>query len=407
MVGAAAMVLVGMHFDAISDTITPITEQKMFDFIDFNTIGLLAGMMIIIAVLQETGFFEFVAIKAAKFSKGSPWFLLLTFGCVTAFFSMFLDNVTTVLLMVPVTFSVTRELEIPAAPVIMTESMFSNLGGVATLIGDPPNIMISSAAQFTFNEFLLRLLPVTLCVILLSLFLMRFLLRKWIETNPKNIERIMQMDENEAIKDPVTLKKTLVIMLLTVVLLSLHELVGLMPATVALISAGIALFINKSDIQVMLERVEWPTLMFFGALFIMVGTLAHTGFLKSVADGIVSVSHGNMMYAALLILWVAAITSGFMDNIPFTVAMLPIISEIIAVTGEEANILWWVLAIGVGYGGLATPIGSTPGVVSSGLCERKGEPIKFFDWMKLGVPIMLVSIGFVSLLVILTPWIFY
>jgi Na+/H+ antiporter NhaD/arsenite permease-like protein len=264
--------------------------------------------------------------------------------------------------------------------------------------------MISSAAQFTFNDFLIRLFPITLCSIFLSLLLMRFLLKKWIETDPKNIDHILEMDENDAIKDPVTLKKTLVIMLLTVILLSLHDIVGLMPATVALISAGIALFINRSDIQVMLERVEWPTLMFFGALFIMVGTLAHTGFLRSVADGIVSVSHGNMIYAALLILWIAAITSAFMDNIPFTVAMLPVISEIVAVTGKEANILWWALAIGVGYGGLATPIGSTPGVVSSGLCERKGEPIRFLDWMKLGVPIMLISISFVSLLIILLPW---
>ena len=405
--GAAVMVIIGIHFDYISDTISPLTEYKLFDLIDFNTIGLLAGMMIIIAVLQETGFFEYIAIRAAKTSKGSPWLLLLMFGLITAFVSMFLDNVTTVLLMVPVTFAVTKQLEMSPVPIIMTESMFSNLGGVGTMIGDPPNIMISSASKFSFNDFFIRLFPVTVCVIFISLLLLRFLQKRWLNSRPKNIEKIMEMNENEAIKDPVALKKTLAIMILTVFLLSIHDIVGLLPATVALISAGLALLINRSDIHSMLERVEWSTLLFFGALFIMVGTLAHTGFLKSIADSIVNISHGDMIFAALLVLWVSAITSAFIDNIPFTVAMLPVISEIVTVTGSKAHILWWVLAMGVGYGGLATPIGSTPGVVTSGLSERNGEPISFLRWMKIGVPLMLISLIFVSIIVILIPWVFY
>lgn len=407
MIGAAAMVIIGLHFDYISDNIKPLTEYKLFDFIDFNTIGLLAGMMIIIAVLQETGFFEYLAIKATKSSKGSPWSLLLMFGLITAFVSMFLDNVTTILLMVPVTFAVTKQLELSPVPVILTESMFSNLGGVGTMIGDPPNIMISSASRFSFNDFLIRLFPITVFTIFISLLLLRFLYKGWINSKPKNIEEIMEMDENEAIKDPVALKKTIVIMILTVVLLSFHDIVGMLPATVALISAGVALLINRSDIHSMLERVEWSTLLFFGALFIMVGTLEHTGFLKSIADGIVNVSHGDMIYAALLVLWISALTSAFIDNIPFTVAMLPVIGEIVSTTGSEAHILWWVLAIGVGYGGLATPIGSTPGVVTSGLSERKGEPISFLGWMKIGVPIMITSLIFVSLLVLFIPWMFH
>lgn len=374
--------------------------------IDFNTIGLLFGMMVLVSMLEKTGFFQYLGIYTAKKTRGNPWLLMVALGAITAVLSMILDNVTTIILIVPVTIIIADMLKINPVPILMSEALLSNIGGTGTLIGDPPNIMIGSAAAFSFNDFLVHSLPVVLIAWAATLVVFRFVYRRDISRLPENVERLMEMDEKKAIKDPETLKKLLAVFAFTVLLFFLHSVLHMPPAIVALIGASLGLLVvaPKNDPQGVLEKCELSVLLFFASLFMIVGGLEHAGVLEYVAQLLTAGVHGNLLLTAIVILWASAILSAIVDNIPLTVAMIPIITYL-GTTGVPVDLLWWALVFGVGFGGNGSPIGSTAGVIVVAKSEKTDNPISFIDWIKQGAPTMVVTLSIATLaLVFVTPY---
>lgn len=384
--GAVVMVAAGMYFKFYA-------PGQALQAIDFNTIGLLLGMMIIVAILEKTGFFQYLAIVAAKKTKGDPWKLVVVMGTITTLVSLVLDNVTTVVLIAPVTIIIARLLKISPIPILMAEALLSDTGGVATLVGDPPNIMIGSAAHFSFNDFLIHVAPIVFFAWLVTLITLKFVFRKEMKQKPENIDNLMNMNEKDAMKDIKTLKKIAFVLGLVVVLFFMHSSFHMPPSMVALIGASLAFLIvsPKKDPQPILEKVEWSVLLFFAALFVIVGGLEHAGVLNVLAMKIAALAGGNIVVSALAILWISAVMSAIVDNIPFTVAMIPVISYL-ETQGIPVNLLWWALALGVGFGGNGTPIGSTANVVVVAKSEQTDTPITFKSWLKAGTSATLVTL---------------
>jgi len=389
--GALTMLLAGMYFDFYH-------PEDLLEVVDFNTLGLLFGMMLLVGMLEHTGAFQYAGIWTAKKTKGNPWLLMVALSGITAILSMILDNVTTIILIVPITIIIADMIKINPVPILMAEALLSNIGGAATLVGDPPNIMIGSAAGFSFNDFLMHALPVVLVTWVVTLIFFRFLFRKDLKVKPQNIEQLMAMNEKEAITDPVTMKKLLIIFGLVVVLFFLHSALHMEAAMVALIGASLALIwiAPLHDPQKTIEKCELSVLLFFGSLFVIVGGLEFSGVLERAAAFITSGADSNILMTALIILWTSAILSAIVDNIPLTVAMIPIIAYL-GTQGVPVEILWWALAFGVGFGGNGSPIGSTAGVIVVAKSEKTDNPISFVDWMKQGVPTMLVGLIVASL----------
>lgn len=360
--------------------------------IDFNTIGLLMGMMVIIAILEETGAFQYLGIFTAKKTKGNPWMLVVALGTLTTVLSLILDNVTTIILIVPVTIIITKIIKINPVPILMAEALLSDTGGVATLVGDPPNIMIGSAANFSFNTFLTHSLPVVFFAWLATLITLKIVYRKEMKQEPQNIDELMKMDEKEAITDKNTLKIIVFVLLIVIGLFFVHSKVHLAPSVVALIGAALALvFVSpKKDPQKIFEKIELSVLVFFASLFVIVGGLEHAGVLEHVAQFIISGGVDNMVMTAIIVLWASAILSALVDNIPFTVAMIPVIASLQA-QGVEVNLLWWALVFGVGFGGNGSPIGSTANVIVVSKSEQTDTPITFKSWFKSGTAAMIVT----------------
>ena len=383
--GAIVMILAGMIFGFYS-------PEEALHAIDFNTIGLLLGMMTIVAVMETTGAFQYLGILAAKKTKGNPWLLVVALGTVTTLLSLVLDNVTTIILIVPITIVVTKMLKISATPILMAEALLSDTGGVATLVGDPPNIMIGSAAGFSFNDFLTHSLPVVLVAWFVTLFALKFIYKKEMKQKPQNVDKLMKMDEREAITDPRTLKIVIGALMLVVGLFFVHNKIGLEPSMVALIGAAIVLmFVSpKKDPQKTFEKLELSVLVFFAALFVIVGGLEGSGALEKVAGVLVSGAENNIAMTAIIVLWMSAILSALVDNIPFTVAMIPVIASLQA-NGVDVNLLWWALVFGVGFGGNGSPIGSTANVIVVSKSEQTDEPITLKEWLRGGTVIMLVT----------------
>lgn len=383
--GAIVMVLFGMAGGFYS-------PSQALEAIDFNTIGLLMGMMIIIAILEETGAFQYLGIYTAKKTKGNPWLLVVALGTLTTLLSLILDNVTTIILIVPVTVVVTKILKINPMPILMAEALLSDTGGVATLVGDPPNIMIGSAANFSFNTFLTHSLPVVFFAWLATLITLKIVFRKELKEKPQNIEELMKMDEKEAITDKGTLKIIILILCLVVGLFFAHSALHLAPSVVALIGAALALLLvsPKKDPQKIFAKIELSVLVFFAALFVIVGGLEHAGVLEYLANFLVSGGTENMVMTAIIVLWASAILSAVVDNIPFTVAMIPMIAHLQS-QGVEVNLLWWALVFGVGFGGNGSPIGSTANVIVVSKSEQTDYPITFKSWFKSGTSTMLIT----------------
>jgi Na+/H+ antiporter NhaD/arsenite permease-like protein len=377
------------------------SEEEAIHSIEFNTLLLLFGMMIIVSILRRTGLFTYLAIKSAKAAKGKPWRLLVLMGGITAFTSMILDNVTSIVLMVPITILISETLAINPTPILIAEALLSNIGGVGTLVGDPPNIMISQAAGFSFNDFLIHLLPPVLVVLVISLIALMVVFRKELRERPGNIDGILKMDEQEAIRERGTLRKCLLVLLVVCVLFLLQELIGLSSSFIAVIGATMILLLVRPNLEEIFREVEWSILIFFASLFIVVGGIERVGILPFIGAKVVSLANEDMMKCTLCILWSSALLSSIFDNIPFTITMLPLIKRI----GLEvsANPMWWALALGVGLGGNGTPIGSAAGVVTLTIGERARYPITFGDWVKSGTLITLLSCGVVSILLILFP----
>jgi Na+/H+ antiporter NhaD/arsenite permease-like protein len=397
MIGALIIIIVLIYTGLI-----PAHDSVDFVIgsIDFNTIGLLLGMMIIVGILGETGIFQYIGIKAAKLSKGNVWKLLLLLSVITAVGSAFLDNVTMVLLMVPVTISVARVLNINPVSIILAEIFASNVGGAATLIGDPPNIMIASAANLDFMSFAYHMTPEVIVTFLASLVILKILFRKDLKQKPENVDKLMQIDEKKEIKDPVLLRKSVIVLLGVVIAFMFHGALDIEVSIIALAGAAILLVITGIHPGKAFTHVEWPTLMFFAGLFVIVSGVELTGALELFAHQIVTATGGNFEATAVMIIWSSAFASAFVDNIPYTATMIPIIENIsldpnIAsyLDNLDFNPLWYALAIGADFGGNGTLIGASANLVAIAVAERHGYKMMFRDFIIKGMPFMIATVA--------------
>ncbi|AQZ68446.1 Na+/H+ antiporter NhaD type [[Actinomadura] parvosata subsp. kistnae] len=363
--------------------------------IDWNVIFLLLGMMIIVGVLKQTGVFEFLAIWAAKRARGRPFRLLALLVLITASASALLDNVTTVLLIAPVTFLVCERLALPVAPFLIAEAMASNIGGTATLIGDPPNIIIASRGGLTFNDFLVHLAP--LIVVLMAVFigLCRWLFRRSFRYDPELAAEVMALNEREAIADRRLLWQSLAVLALVLAAFVLHPVLHYEPSVVALLGAGVLVAATKVTTEEAISEVEWPTLVFFAGLFVMVGSLVETGVIRQVSDAAAAATHGQLGLTTMVLLWASAGLSAVVDNIPYVATMSPIVADLVQANGggEHAQVLWWALALGTDLGGNATAVGAAANVVVVGIAARNGTPISFWQFTRYGLVVTLVTVA--------------
>ncbi len=357
---------------------------------DANTIMLLFGMMVIVGLFQATGFFEYLAVLAAKLARGKAWLLFIYLGFATTIVSMFLDNVTTIILMIPVTMSLADILNLPMTPFLIGEVMLSNIGGVATLIGDPPNILIGSAAHLSFSDFIIHLTPIVIIVWVVAQGFLLVLYRRVLWHTPTMMDGLSEMDPREALTDPRTTKRMLSVLAGTIALFFLHDTLGLESGVVALIGASAGLLWIWPDARQALKKVHWDVLLFFIGLFVIVGGLEAAGALRVVADAIAKLTTHGIILASLVVLWSSALMSAVVDNVPFTIAMLPILAGLQS-QGVPVGPLWWALALGVGFGGNATPVGATANVIAISASEKAGQPISSKIWLSKGIPIALAA----------------
>lgn len=369
-----------------------LTQEEAVHFIDFNTIGLLFGMMVVVGITKKSGVFEYVAIKSVHMVRGEPVRILVALSVVTALASALLDNVTTVLLIVPITLSVCHDLDLSPVPFFFSEILASNIGGTSTLIGDPPNIMIGSAAGYGFVDFLRYDAPVVMVVFVVTVAILAFIFRGQLKTSEELKARIMERDPREVINDQALLKKSLAVITLVIAGFALHQFLNLESATIAIAGAAVLLLITREDPEEIFHTVEWPTLFFFIGLFILVGGLEKVGIISMLARAMVDLTHGNMLGTTMLILWFSAIASAFVDNIPFVATFIPLIKDIGVISHSNIAPLWWALSLGACLGGNGTIIGASANVVVSGMAAREGHPMSFVGFMKLAFPLMILSI---------------
>ncbi len=388
MVGASLILIVGI-----------IPWEKVPEYLDLETLLLLAGMMVIVNVSRESGLFEYIAIKTAKLSNGNPMKVLLLFSVVTAVVSAFLDNVTTVLLLTPMLLYITKRMDVNPIPFLLAEIFASNIGGTATLIGDPPNIMIGSAAGLSFNEFLENMGPIAVANIFLTIAVVYLAYKNSIKVTPskrKEIERvILSMDEEDAIRDWELFRKSVIVILAIVAGFFLHDTIGVKPAVIALSGASVMLLWSGVSPERALEKVEWATLFFFGGLFLIVGALVETGVIDAAAGKIMELIHSEAQ-AIFVISWFSAVSSAIVDNIPLTATMIPLIKAM----GSSVNTypLWWALSLGACLGGNGTAIGASANVVVLGIAHREGIKITFGEFLKVGALIMVSTVALGSLI---------
>ena len=386
MIGAVLMMLLGI-----------LSQEVAIHHIDFNTLGLLTGMMILVGVTSHTGLFDFVAIWAAKKAKAEPKKILTYLGLLTAIFSAFLDNVTTVLLMVPVTFSITKQLKLNPMPFLLTQIMASNIGGTATLIGDPPNIMIGSAVkELTFVMFIENLAPVVVIQMAVVIFIFEYLYHKDLETTPELQAELMKMDETAALKDRVLLKKSLFVLTLTILGFFTHQLHHVESSLMALAGGFLLLLLAGGGHELVEEtmktKVEWTTIFFFIGLFIAVGGLIEVGIIGKLARQTVEITGGDVTATSLFVLWLSALVSSVLDNIPFVATMIPLIQDMGNMGVANLEPIWWSLALGACLGGNGTLVGASANLIVAGLASARGVHISFIQYFKVGFPIMLLTI---------------
>ena len=383
--GAMLMILFGI-----------ISQETAVHHVDFNTLGLLMGMMIIVNITSETGLFNFLAIWAAQKVKAQPIALLVVLSTITMVCSALLDNVTTVLLTVPITFSITSQLKVDVMPYLISQILASNIGGTATLIGDPPNIMIGSAVGLDFMAFVENLTLISVIIFILVQFILIGLYHKGLHTQPELQDKIMRLPAGAQITDHSLLRKCLAVIFLTITLFVLHGSLGLESATVALSGAGLLLLLtatrDENTIVKVLSKIEWPAIFFFGGLFILVGALVETGVIRMLAAEAIKATGGDVEATAVLILWMSAFASAFIDNIPFVATLIPLIQDMGQMGLTNLDPLWWSLALGACLGGNGTLIGASANVVVASMSAQRGRPISFLGFMKIALPIMTFTI---------------
>lgn len=360
--------------------------------IDWNVIFLLLGMMIVVGVIKGTGLFEYLAIWAAKRSKGKPYRLLVMLMVITAVASPFLDNVTTIMLVAPVTVVVCNRLRIPAQPYLIAEVLASNIGGASTLIGDPPNIIIASRAGLTFNDFLVHMTPIVVIIFAAFVVMARWIFRKSFKYNARYVDEVMALDERKAITDHNLMVRCLIVLTLIIIGFSLHSVLHVEPSIVALIGAGVMLMVTRVDVSDVLKEVEWGVLVFFMGLFVMVAGLGHTGVIENIGTWAADAIGENYFAAATSLVFGSAVLGAFFDNIPYTATMAPIVEGMAAgADPQTADALWWSFALGADFGGNGTAVAASANVVAIGIAARTGHPISFWQFTRYGIGITVVS----------------
>lgn len=372
-----------------------LTQEKAIEHIDWNTLGLLIGMMIIVGITRRTGVFQYLAVKAVRIAKGEPIRILIALATITAILSAFLDNVTTVLLIVPITFTIADSMDLDPIPFLMSQIFASNIGGTATLIGDPPNIMIGSQTHLGFVDFLVNLTPIIVVIHIVTMVIFYFLYRKRLQVTDDIKAKIVQVNPLDEIKDYALLKKSGGVLALTIFGFVLHQTLHLESATIALTGAALLMLIAREEPEDILLAVEWPSIFFFLGLFIVVGGLVETGLINRMAQWAITATAGNFKLTGMLILWLSAIASAFVDNIPFVATMIPLIHQIGnlgGLTPQALEPLWWALSLGACLGGNGTIIGASANVIVAGLAEKNGFKMSFLSFMKLAFPLMIISV---------------
>lgn len=371
-----------------------LDQSKAIGYIDFNTIGLLVGMMIIVGITAQTGVFEFIAVWSAQKVKGDPIKILVVLSVFTAVASALLDNVTTVLLVVPVTLSITRQLKVPPIPYLFSEILASNIGGTATMIGDPPNLMIGSAVKgLTFLSFINNLALINLIILIVIVSILALFYRKQLVTTNELRKHLLSKNSYDELKGSTLLKKCILVVSLTICGFFVHQFIHIETATIALIGAFILLLLTGDRYLVtVLEKIEWTTLFFFIGLFVIVGGLVETGLIEALAKKAISMTGGELKSTTFLILWMSAIISAFVDNIPFVATMIPLIKEMGHLGVTNLDPLWWSLSLGACLGGNGTLIGASANLVVAGIASKEGHHISFIKFLKVGFPLMIISI---------------
>ncbi|MBI9103566.1 MAG: ArsB/NhaD family transporter [Spirochaetales bacterium] len=383
LIGAAVFLFMGV-----------MTQEQAFGEIDWNVVFLLIGMMIIVGITKKSGLFQYLAIKAAKAAGGSPVKILILLSLLTAVFSALLDNVTTVLILTPVSILIAVELGVSPLPFVITNALASNIGGTATLIGDPPNLMIGSAVGFSFMDFVVALGPVVLInLIVLNLFTF-LVFRKQLNVSLERRARIMEFDEKLSIEDPALLKKSLAVLFMVITGFLVHGTFHLEPATIALAGAALLMLLaGNEEVDEYFHDVEWGTIFFFIGLFMMVGGLVHTGILSKAAQLVLQITSGNIAKTSIVMVWFSGLFSAFVDNIPYVATMIPLVENMGHVLGSDAILpVWWSLALGSCLGGNGTLIGASANVVSCGISGKSGYKISFLEFTKYGAGITFITL---------------
>ncbi len=378
LAGAVVLILTGI-----------VTFDVGMEHIDFGTLGVLVGMMIFVAVVKQSGIFEYIAIKTAKAAKGNPWVIMVLFCIITAVLSAFLDNVTTVLLIGPVTFTVCKMLKMSPVPYFIVEIMASNIGGTATLIGDPPNIMIGMQAGLSMMDFIVYNGPAIVVIMVAAIGMFYVLYGRKMSATSEEMESVMHLHAHEAITNKSLFHKSVAMTVIVALAFVLHSAIGVEPSVVALTAAAIMLIISGAEIEKVLLDVEWATIGFFAGLFIVVGGLVETGVINMLANGLIDITGGDVMITIIVLVWASAIISSFLDNIPMVATLIPIIMAI-GNTGVDVMPYWWAISLGACIGGIGTLIGASANVVLSGMSKTYGYPITFMDYTKVAFPMMLV-----------------
>lgn len=380
MAGAMVLILTGV-----------MSADKALSYIDFNTIGVLVGMMIFVAIVRRSGMFEYIAVRAAKAVHGNPWKIMVAFTLITAVLSAILDNVTTVLLVGPMSIAIARMLKIDPVPFLMGQILASNVGGTATLIGDPPNIMIGSAAHLSFMDFLENTGFAVLFILVVLILLMKIVYEKKIELGTVDTGAIEKLDPSKSITNRALMKKGIIVLICVIVGFMFHDKLGIESSVIALTAAAVMLIIGREDVNEAIQDVEWTTILFFMSLFVVVGGLTETGIIKELASKIIDATNGHPMVTMLVLLWASALLSSILDNIPFVATLIPLILAMQA-DGIDVTSFWWAISLGACLGGNGTMIGASANVVLSDISTKHGYPITFKSYLKVGMPFMLLSI---------------
>lgn len=380
MAGAMVLILTGV-----------MSADKALSYIDFNTIGVLVGMMIFVAIVRRSGMFEYIAVRAAKAEHGDPWKIMVAFTLITAVLSAILDNVTTVLLVGPMSIAIARMLKIDPVPFLMGQILASNVGGTATLIGDPPNIMIGSAAHLSFMDFLENTGFAVLFILAVLILLMKIVYEKKIEMGTVDTSAIEKLDPSKSITNRALMRKGIIVLICVIVGFMFHDKLGIESSVIALTAAAVMLIIGREDVNEAIQDVEWTTILFFMSLFVVVGGLTETGIIKELASKIIDATDGHPMVTMLVLLWASALLSSILDNIPFVATLIPLILAMQA-DGMDVTSFWWAISLGACLGGNGTMIGASANVVLSDISTKHGYPITFKSYLKVGMPFMLLSI---------------